>query len=130
ALNVAPDDAFSLSVLGHVKFRQQKYDEALEALNHAARIDPQSAEIQNYLGVALSQKGLRSQAETALRKAVQLAPGYADAHNNLAVVYLSQQPPMTELARWHYQKAMAAGGKPQPELEKMLDAKRAADSGK
>ena len=70
-------------------------------------------------------KGLRAQAETALRKAIQLDPNYGAAHNNLAVIYLSQQPPLVELARWHYQKALDAGQPHNPDLEKMLDAKGA-----
>ena len=61
------------------------------------------------------------QAETALRKAIQLDPNYAAAHNNLAVIYLSQQPPLVELARWHYQKALDAGQPRNPDLEKALD---------
>ena len=94
-------------------------------LSRAARLDPQNPEIENYLGVTLSHKGLRQQAETALRKAVQLDPNYAAAHNNLAVIYISQQPPLPELARWHYEKALAAGQPPNPDLEKMLAEKGA-----
>jgi len=89
-------------------------------LSRAAKLDPQNPEIQNYLGVTLGHKGLRVQAETALRKAVQLAPDYAAAHNNLAVIYINQTPPLVQLARWHYQKALAAGQPPNPELEKAL----------
>ena len=129
ALGVAPDDPYSLFVLGRLKLRQKKYDEAVEALSRAATFDPHDAQIQNFLGLALSEKGLRGPAETALRKAIQLDPGYANAHNNLAVVYLTQQPPLTELARWHYQKALAAGLPHNPDLEKMLDAKQSATSG-
>jgi tetratricopeptide (TPR) repeat protein len=116
-----PDDAYNLSTLGYLKFRQEKYDEALDALSRAAKLDPQNPEIENYLGVTLSHKGLRQQAETALRKAIQLDPNYAAAHNNLAAVYISQTPPLVELARWHYQKALAAGQPPNPDLEKALE---------
>ena len=129
AVTLAPDDAYSLFVLGHLRFRQKKYDEAIDALGRAAKLDPQDAQTQNFLGLALSEKGLRGPAETALRKAIQINPGYANAHNNLAVVYITQQPPLVELARWHYQKALAIGFPRNPELEKMLDAKKAADSG-
>jgi hypothetical protein len=45
------------------------------------------------------------------------------------VVYITQQPPLTELARWHYQKALAAGHPKNPELEKMLAAQKPAGSG-
>jgi tetratricopeptide (TPR) repeat protein len=129
AIALAPDDPYSLLVLGRLRFRQKKYDEAIDALSRAAKFDPQDAQIQNFLGLALSEKGLRGPAETALRKAIQLDPGYANAHNNLAVVYITQKPPLVELARWHYQKALAAGQPRNVELEKMLDAKKPADSG-
>jgi tetratricopeptide (TPR) repeat protein len=121
----SPDDAYNLSTLGHLEFLREKYDEAIDALSRAARLDPRNPEIQNYLGVTLSHKGLRKQAETALRKAIQLDPNYGPAHNNLAVIYISQQPPLVELARWHYQKALDAGQPHNPDLEKILDAKGA-----
>ena len=125
AVAQSPDDAYNLSTLGFLKFRQEKYDDALDALSRAAKIDPNNPEIQNYLGVTLSHKGLRQQAETALRKAIALDAGYAPAHNNIAVIYLSQTPSLPQLARWHYQKALDAGQPRNPELEKMLAEKGA-----
>lgn len=124
ALDLAPDDAYSLCLLGQLKFREAKYNEALAALSRAAKLDPDSAEIQNYLGLTLSEKGLRGPAETALRKAIQLQPNYGSAHNNLAVFYITQQPPYVALARWHYQKALACGHPQNPDLEKLLDSKK------
>lgn len=120
ALAQHPDDAFNLSTYGFLKFRQQKFDEALDALSRAAKLDPTNPQIQNYLGVTLSHKGLRAQAETALRKAIELDPNYAAAHNNLAVIYISEKPPLAELARWHYQKALQLGQPRNPDLEKTL----------
>jgi tetratricopeptide (TPR) repeat protein len=127
AVALAPNDAYSLSILGYLRYKQKKYDEALDALSRAAKIEPENAEIQNYLGLTLSQKGLRGPAETALRKAIQIDPSFGSAHNNLAVIYLSQQPPSVELARWHYQKALSSGHPRNPELEKMLDARKSAE---
>jgi Flp pilus assembly protein TadD len=127
AVALAPTDAYSLSILGYLRFRQERYDDALDALSRAAKAEPENAEIQNYLGLTLGQKGMRGPAETALRKAIQIQPSYGSAHNNLAVVYLAQQPPSIELARWHYQKALAAGHPRNPELEKMLDVKTVAE---
>jgi len=97
-------------------------------LSRAAQLDPKNPEIQNYLGVTLSHKGLRQQAENALRQAIELNPDYAPAHNNLAVIYLNQDPPSPMLARWHYLKALDAGQPHNPDLEKMLDAKGAPAS--
>jgi Flp pilus assembly protein TadD/predicted nucleic acid-binding Zn-ribbon protein len=126
AVAQSPNDAYNLSTLGYLKFREEKYDDALDALSRAAKIDPDDPQIQNYLGVTLSHKGLRQQAETALRRAIQIDPSFAPAHNNLAVIYLSQDPPMAELARWHYQKALDAGQPRNPDLEKMLAEKGAS----
>ena len=121
AVALAPDDPYCFFVLGRLRYSQKNYDEAIDAFNRAAKLDPQDAQVQNFLGLALSDKGLRGPAETALRKAIQIDPGYANAHNNLAVVYITQQPPLVELARWHYQKALAAGQPRNPDLEKLLD---------
>jgi hypothetical protein len=130
ALALAPDDAACLLILGQLRLRQANYDAAIDALSRAAKGEPRNAEVQNYLGLTLSAKGLRGPAETALRKAIQLEPGYAEAHNNLAVIYATQQPPLLELARWHYERALTAGGRPNPDLEKLLEAKKAADGAK
>ncbi len=128
AMAQTPNDAFDLTVLGRVKFAEGDYDASLEALERAAKLDPKNAQVENFLGVALAEKGLRTQAETAFRKAVQLEPDYGDAHKNLTIFYLTARPPMVELARWHYEKALAAGIPPSPDLQRMLDQDRASNS--
>jgi tetratricopeptide (TPR) repeat protein len=126
AVAQSPKDSYNLTILGRIKFSEEKYDDALDALDQAAKLNPQSPEIENFLGVALAEKGLRAQAETAFRKAILIQPDYADAHKNLAIVYLSAHPPEIELARWHYEKALASGMPPNPEFEKMLNGGTAA----
>ncbi len=121
ALTLDPDDAASLYLLGVLRLRQEKFDEALDALSRSAKLNPQNAVTQNSLGIALSQKGMRREAETAFRKALQLEPGYAEAHYNLAVEYALQNPPSKELARWHYQKALSGGHSRNETLEKKLE---------
>ena len=121
AIALDPDNEYSVFVLGRLRFDQDKFDDALEAFSRAAELDPRDAENQNYLGITLSEKGLRGPAETALRKAIQINPGNADAHANLAVIYITQQPPLVELAKWHYEKALAAGHSHVPNLEKLLN---------
>ncbi|MFT6618756.1 MAG: Flp pilus assembly protein TadD, partial [Limisphaerales bacterium] len=120
ALSIHGDDAFSLSLFGLVKFRQGDFDAALDMLSRSAVLNPDNAQTQNYLGLALSHKGMRIAAEAAFRKAVKLAPGYSVAHYNLAVFYATANTPSPELAKWHYQKARAAGHPKSDELENML----------
>ncbi|MGH7940349.1 MAG: tetratricopeptide repeat protein [Limisphaerales bacterium] len=121
ALLLEPNDPFNLIVLGRVRFSEGNLDGALDALDRAVKLEPQNPQIQNFLGVALAQKGLRVQAETAFRKAIQIDPNYGDAHKNLAIIYLSTVPPMVEMARWHYEKALVAGVAPCPQIEQMLN---------
>ncbi len=120
ALAVDPNDPASLYMLGLLRYRQDKLDEALAALSLSAKFNATNSATQNYLGCVLADKGLRPAAETALRKALQSDPDYADAHFNLAVVYAGNQPPSLELARWHYKRAMALGHAKSATLEKLL----------
>ena len=119
-LHLAPDDDFGLYLLGRIRFRQDKLDQALDALSRSAKANPNYAEAQNFLGIVLSEKGLRGAAEVALRKAIQLQPNNTDAHYNLAVVYATQKPPALALARWHYKKARTAGHPGNAEVEKLM----------
>jgi tetratricopeptide (TPR) repeat protein len=121
ALAIDPNDPSTLSVLAYVRYNQAKYDEALDAASRAVKSKPEDPALQCLLGSTLVQKGLRLQAETAFRKALQVNPGFADAHRNLAAVYLNQQPPMVALARWHYQRGLAAGVPLNPDFERKLD---------
>jgi Flp pilus assembly protein TadD len=120
ALAIDPEDSFSLTLLGIIRFEQGKFDEALKVLKHAASLDPQNPETQNYLGITLDQQGQHVLAEAALRNAIRIQPNYAGAHHNLAVIYASQKPPFLNLARWHYEKALALGHPKNPELEKLM----------
>lgn len=120
ALAQAPQSAEVLSLLGQIHFHEKRYEEALKYLSRAAQLEPQNPEILNHLGLALSAKGLRGPAETTLRQALQLRPGYGLAHHNLAVLYISQTPPMIELARYHYARALSAGVASNPGIEKLL----------
>ena len=122
ALALSANDAASLGALGQALASQERFDEALDVLSRAATLEPKNAGLQTLLGIALAKKGQRAQAETAFRKALQSAPRNAVAHRNLAVIYLTQQPPLIELARWHYQKSLAGGAAVSPEIESKIDA--------
>ncbi len=125
ALAQNPNDPYNVGVLGYIQFQQGKYDDAMGTLSLAAKLDPQNPQILNFLAGCYNHKGLRQQAETTLRRAIQLDPANAEAHNNLAAIYLSQNPPLIQLARWHYQKALDGGQPHNLNLEKELAEKGA-----
>jgi Flp pilus assembly protein TadD len=120
ALALDPNDPGALYLLGLLRYTQQKLDEALDALSRSDSINPTNSSTKNYLGCVLSAKGLRTNAETAFRKALELAPLYADAHFNLAFVYATEKPPAPALADWHYKRAVALGHEKSESLEKLI----------
>ena len=56
----------------------------------------------------------------ALLRAIELNPDYGVAHFNLALLYLDQKPPALELARRHYEKAVALGVEKDEIVERRL----------
>ena len=126
ALETSPEDAHATMLLGLLKFRQEKWDDAIEALGRAAKLAPNNAEVHDNLGVALSQKGLRGPAEQAFRRAMILNPNHAGVQSHLALFYALETPPNIPLARFHYQKAIAAGQARNPDVEKLFEKKEAA----
>jgi Flp pilus assembly protein TadD/predicted nucleic acid-binding Zn-ribbon protein len=120
AIAIAPGDEFAHTTLGIVYYQQSKFDDALSELTRSLAINPKSATAHNYLGITASQKGWQEAAEKEMLEAITDNPEYADAHFNLAVVYSTSQPPAKELARRHYEKALALGAAPDPMLDKLL----------
>jgi tetratricopeptide (TPR) repeat protein len=120
AVGLDPDYPASLYVLGLLRYRQEKLDDALDALSRSAKLNPTNASTQNFLGCVLADKGLRPQAETAFRKALQIEPDYRDAHYNIAFIYATEKPGSPELARWHYKRAVDLGHPKNTSLEAIL----------
>ncbi|HEY5753211.1 MAG TPA: tetratricopeptide repeat protein [Chthoniobacterales bacterium] len=117
---IAPDSAEAWTFLGMVFVRQEKFDEALAALARSQVIDPNNPRTHNYLGVTVGRKGWFDGAEAELRRALELDPKYADAQFNLTLIYLQRDPPDLELAKYHYQKAIALGAPPDDSVAKQL----------
>ena len=120
ALEKDDQDSYALSLLGTLRYRQKDYEKARDHLAKAVKLNPEDANAQHFLGSTLNNLGQRKAAETALRKALQIKPGHAEAHHNLAVVYATQKPPFVALAKFHYEKAKAAGHAENADLEKIL----------
>jgi len=106
--------------LGMIYMDQNRFPEALAALSQATLHAPNNPRARNFLGVVIGRQGWIYGAEQELRRAVELDPAYADAHYNLAVFYLQEKPPATELAKRHYFKAVELGVEKDPSMEKLF----------
>ena len=107
-------------LLGMNYLQEQRTEEAFAALVQATLYDPKSARAQQYLGVAAGRKHWNEISEASLRKAIELDPNYAEANFNLAVYYLQRNPPATEIARRHYQRALDLGAPHDPTIDALL----------
>ena len=96
---------------------------AASALTRAIDQAPTDAKAHNYLAVAVQKLGWLDAAESELRRAIELDPNYANANYNLALMYLDRKPPAVELAKHHYERAVALGAAKDPDVEKRLQEK-------
>ena len=93
---------------------------AISAFSRAIHEDPADARAHNYLAIAVKNLGWTDAAQAALLRAIELNPDYGVAHFNLALLYLDQKPPSIELARRHYEKAVALGVEKDEIVERRL----------
>jgi len=110
-------------LLGMNQLDELQNEKAFASLVQAVLYDPKNAHAQNYLGIAAQRNHWNDISEASLCKAVELDPNYADAQFNLAVYYLQRTPPLIEVARRHYQRALDLGTPHDPKVDEMLKKK-------
>jgi tetratricopeptide (TPR) repeat protein len=79
AIELAPKVNQFYDTLGSVHLARGELDQAIAAFQIAADSKPPNAEHYYHLGVALEQKGLKSEAIGALKQALSVNPGFANA---------------------------------------------------
>ncbi len=79
-----PASAIAWKLLSLSQWQQGK--DPLHALQTAARLAPDDAEVHSSLGNALRRAGRTDEALNCQRRALAISPDYADAHNNLGRV--------------------------------------------
>ncbi|MCX6960333.1 MAG: hypothetical protein NTW91_08680 [Verrucomicrobia bacterium] len=120
ALRIDLSNGPAWMLLGMNALELKQDDEAFADLVQATLRDEQNPRAHNYLGMAAGRKGWTEASEQELRRAVELDQRYADANFNLAVLYLRRTPPLIELARRHYQRAIDLGAPRDPAIEKLI----------
>jgi len=122
AIRVQPDAALAWMMLGVIAMNQDEPVEATAELAQAVYLNPKSPQAHNYYAVILAKRGWYDAAEDELRTVITLAPDFAEAQFNLALIYFERNPPAIELARRHYQKALDLGAPPDPDFAAKLNA--------
>lgn len=88
AVNIAPEYAPALFMLGTLALNDGRLPEAIGYYERAVAVRPDYVDALINLGVAQAQAQRLDEAERALERAVQLEPSNAQAHYNLARVLL------------------------------------------
>ena len=99
----------SWTALGLLLQAQGDTYKAISCFTRAIHEEPEDARAHNYLAITFKGFGWADAAEAELQKAIELKPDYGIAHFNMALMLLERRPPATELARRHYEKALALG---------------------
>lgn len=120
AVREQPKLAATWITLGLIYYQAKELHLALSAISRAVHERPEDARARNYLAVIIKSLGWSNGAEAELQRAIRLDPDYAEAHFNLALMFLERKPPAIELASRHYAKARALGAAPDELVEKQL----------
>ena len=124
SLSIKPSVAHHWLALALCYYRLENRDLALSCLFRARHEDEADPRVHLYIAVITRDYGWLQATEKELRRAVALDPEYTDAHFNLAMLYLEQNPPAVELARRHYFNALDLGAKPDAAIEAALKIRR------
>ena len=120
AVSLRPALSDSWITLGFVYAELGAPMRAISCLTRAVHENPADPETRNALAIHLKKVGWTAAAESELLKAIDAEPKFAEAHFNLAIMYLERKPPAVEMARRHYVTARQLGAAPDDEMEKQF----------
>lgn len=79
---------------------QDRFASALEMFEDALRINPESADIINNIGITYLRMGAPQKGEKYMKKALSAEPGRLDIHNNYGCVLFSQGKSLQACSEW------------------------------
>jgi Tfp pilus assembly protein PilF len=109
--------------LGVSLMEQEKWEGATAAFCQSVSLEPKNPRARRLLALTLGRRGWLDGAEQEFRKAIELEPEDGGAHYNLALLYLDRKPPLVELGRRHYYRAVDLGVPPDPAVVAKLEGK-------
>jgi tetratricopeptide (TPR) repeat protein len=121
ALAYDPTNEPAASALGITYFKQERWKDAMTYFEKSLAKRPNNASGRHYLGIIATKLNLIERAEREFKTALAIDPTYGEANFNLAVLYITWDPPQWDKARVEYDEAVKKGVRPDPNLEKLLD---------
>jgi tetratricopeptide (TPR) repeat protein len=121
ALAYDPANEPASFALGVTYFKQERWKDAMTYFEKSLAKRPDNATGRHYLGIIATKLSLLERAEREFKTALAIDPAYGEAHFNLAVLYVTWDPPQWDKARAEYSEAIKKGVKPDPNLEKLLE---------
>jgi tetratricopeptide (TPR) repeat protein len=104
-LNDNPDDWYMLARLGNTYFVLGNFQEAESSFRSALRLNPKCEHVNYFLGIMLRRQERLEEAIQCYQKAIASDPYLAEAHANLAEIYMHKE--MFEQAIWELNTALA-----------------------
>lgn len=120
ALAYDPANEPAAFALGVTYFNQERWKDAMTYFEKSLSKRPNNASGRHYLGIIATKLSLIERAEREFKTALAIDPAYGEAHFNLAVLYVTWDPPQWDKARVEYDEALKKGVKPDANLEKLL----------
>ena len=108
-------------MLGVAFYRRDKSNEAMKSFEKSLELNANNARARHYLGIIASKLGLLDRAEREFKASLAIDPTYAEGYFNLAVLYVTWDPPKWDVAKKSYDEAVKKGLKPDLNLEKILN---------
>jgi len=121
ALAYDPTNEPASFALGVTYFKQERWKDAMTYFEKSLSKRPDNASGRHYLGIIATKLSLLERAEREFKTALAIDPAYGEAHFNLAVLYVTWDPPQWDKARAEYSEAIKKGVKTDANLEKLLE---------
>lgn len=121
ALAYDPVNEPAAYALGVTYFKQERWKDAMTYFEKSLAKRPDNAGGRHYLGIIATKLSLIERAEREFKTALAIDPAYGEAHFNLAVLYITWDPPQWDKARAEYSEAIKKGVRPDANLEKLLE---------
>jgi tetratricopeptide (TPR) repeat protein len=122
-----PDNEPAAFHLGVTQFKEQRWNDAMASFEKSLAKRPQNASARHYLGIIATKLNFMERAEREFKTALAIEPSYGEASFNLAVLYVTWDPPQWDKAKAAYDEALKQGVSPDEALEKLLKSNSAAE---